>query len=457
MFKPTGIGKKLKYVGGLLSFIIISIIIATVYMNDKSKKDSLIINIAGKERMLSQKMSKEIFYIKQKNSKDFRELSSAMELFEENLEDLMHGNSVKGIYPPQDIAIKNKLDEVYAIWVPFRENIENLQTLMMRVKPDVESLIQKTTNLLGLSDRVVKEMVLANMEGEYIDFSGRQRMLSQRMGLFIERYLRTDSEEDYLNFIAAKKMYAGVLEKFVTDEKIKAIPLVYESVKNCHNFWIEYDVYAMKLSKDENEINKIVSYIYETNVKLLDKMEAAVWLYTDYSESKNNMFVTFQYVALMIVLIIVLYSYLISKEIVEHVNEFVKKAKDLQHADLSTLSKHESLVDEDSEDELKEASSHIAKFVSKVNSAMNHSQEAIAKAEFAVKELQFLADDVEEALKELHVDDKEKTSFDKKVNATEDIAIESTESLLHVKKMLEKLQGNLSALVEKSENNLLQK
>ncbi|MBE0490713.1 MAG: type IV pili methyl-accepting chemotaxis transducer N-terminal domain-containing protein [Sulfurospirillum sp.] len=449
MFKPSSIGKKLKFIGGLLSFIIISIIIVTVYMNNKSKKDARIINIAGKQRMLSQKMSKEIFYIKLKNLVDFRELDSAMDTFGENLNDLRFGNALKGIYAPQDRKIKEKLDEVASIWENFNANITHLKTLMKRAKPDIETLIQKTTTILQLSDRVVKEMVLANMQGIYIDDSGRQRMLSQRMGLFLERYLRTDSKEDYLNFMAAKKIYATVIERFVKDEAIKNISDVFHSVKECHEFWIEHDVYMMKLAKDENEINKIISTIYQDNVKLLNTMDNAVWLYTDFSESKNNLFVTFQYIALLVVLIIILYTFLMSKEIVTHLNDFIKRARNLKNVDLNALEKHELLVDEDSEDELKEASGHIATFITKVNSAMSHSQEAITKAEFALKELQFLSDDVEEALKELRVEGKQKSNFDKQVNATEDIAIESAESLLHVKKMLEKLQSNLNALMEK--------
>ena len=55
------ISTKVKFVSGILSFMIVMIIVLTVVLNKKNEKDSLIINIAGKQRMLSQKMSKEIF------------------------------------------------------------------------------------------------------------------------------------------------------------------------------------------------------------------------------------------------------------------------------------------------------------------------------------------------------------------------------------------------------------
>lgn len=297
-------------------------------------------------------------------------------------------------------------------------------------------------------------MVNEKLEGVYIDFSGRQRMLSQRMGLFVERHLRTGNEEDYLRFINAKNLYAATINRFINDVKIQENKNVLKSVEECFEYWNKYEAYLSKLIKTENKINEIISYIYEKNVKLLNTMDAAVWLYTEHSEVKNTLFLNFQYIALIIVLIIILYTFLLTKEIVAHVNDFVKKAKALDSADLSTLSQTaEILAVDDSEDELKEASCHISNFVQKVNSAMSHSQDAITKAESAVKELQLLADDVEGALSDLDVDESDRNSFDRKVNATEDIAIESAENLLHVKRMLEKLQLNLNTLVEKSQSN----
>lgn len=60
--KPTAISAKMRLAGlALLERRFQADRNLTVMMNQMSKKDSLIINIAGKERMLSQKMSKEIF------------------------------------------------------------------------------------------------------------------------------------------------------------------------------------------------------------------------------------------------------------------------------------------------------------------------------------------------------------------------------------------------------------
>lgn len=454
MIKPTSIGNKLKYIGGLLFFIIIALIILNVYMNERVKKDSLVINVSGLQRMLTQKMSKEIFYIKHKDTIDFRELNTAMDTFNENLYDLIHGNKIKGIYAPEDIEIKKKLQEVEDIWIPFKEKITYIKESIRQIKPSLESLIQKNTYLLNLADDIVKIMVKNKMEGVYIDFSGRQRMLTQRMGLFMERYLRTDNEDDYLKFISAKKLFESTLLRFKNDKQINKIKEVHKKVEECYIYWQNYNRFITRIIEKENNINDAIAYIYQMNIKLLNTMDSAVWLYTEYSEGKTAFFDKVQYVALILILLILLYTFLVVKDIVRHLDEFIKKAKALEEADLETLTKTELLnVGEESEAELIEASAHIGNFVQKVNSAMSHSKDAISKAEAAVKELQYLADDVEDALQGLNVDEKEKNSFDKSVNATEDIAIESAENLLHVKKMLEKLQSNLNSLIDKSDNS----
>jgi len=451
MLKPRGINKKLHFAGSTLSFIIICVISLTVFMNEKSKKDSLIINIAGKQRMLTQKMSKEMFYIKYKQSTDFRDLNSAVDLFENNLNDLLYGNSAKGIYLPQNQKIKSKLEEVNALWHPFKDEIIKVEKEVGLIKRDLEALVSRTTTLLKKSDNIVKVMVKHNMSGVFIDLSGRQRMLSQRMGLFLERYLRTDNEEDYINFMKAKNLYSETINKFMNDKEVQAIPEVYESVNKTYEYWEAHAKYVLNILKIENSINDSIEYIYTKNIKLLNTMDSAVWLYTEYSEEKNNIFIKFQYISLIIALIIILFSYILSREIVNHINDFVKRTKELESDDINSLSHRHIRVGKESEDELIEASNYISGFVKKVNVAMSHSEDAIKQAESAVLELQHLADNVEYALKDLEIDEKEKINFDKKVNATEDIAIESAENLMHVRKMLEKLKINLETMVENSQ------
>lgn len=453
MIKPSRINTKLHIAGGSLSLIIIAIIVLTVMMNEKSKKDALIINISGKQRMLTQKMSKEIFYIKQKQQVDFRELNAAIDTFGTNLLDLMDGNNIKGIYPPQEAKIREKLEEVSVQWEPFRTKLLEIQSAITKEKPLVEVFTQRVTTMLEKSDAIVQVMVAHQMEGKFIDLSGRQRMLSQRMGLFVERYLRTDNENDFQQFLKAKNLYSQTIQSFIDDPKVKAIAPVYKSVKDAYEYWSNYEKYLDELLSLSHELNIATNYIYEKNIKILNTMDDAVWLYTQYSEDKNVLFVRFLYLSLIVTLLIILYAFILSRQIVGHINDFVSRAKLLEKQDLSKIDHENIVATSGSEDELIEASGYISNFVRKVNIAMSHSEDAIKKAELAVLELENLADNVEETLKELKMDENAKHSLDKKVNATEDIAIESAESLMYVRKMLEKLKSNLNSMVAISQKD----
>jgi len=453
MIKPTAISTKMKLAGGLLSFVIVVIISLTVMMNQMSKKDAYIINIAGKQRMLSQKMSKEVFFIVHRHTNDFRELNSAVSLFENSLNDLLYGNDAKGIYAPQNEKIQAKLEEVMGYWKPFKAQIEQLEDSTETVRPDMEVLTPRIEKLLVLSDTVVQRMVKANLSNVHIDLSGRQRMLSQRMGLYISRYLRTASKQDLLVYNDAKALYDTTLKGFLADPAVKTSPDVYAIVKETNAYWEDYTLYLDRLLTMEGEINTHLAYIYDKNIPLLNAMDEAVWLYTDHSEHKNDLFLKFQYLALIIGLIIILYTFVISKEIIEHLEMFVQKAKELAQGDINVIAKQNVNLSSNSEDELQEASTHISQFVHKVNAAMQESEDALKKAESAISQLQLIAEEVEDAIDDMGIEESAKKQFDKNVNATEDIAIQSAENLIHVNKMLQKLKKSLNGMVESTQKN----
>jgi nitrate/nitrite-specific signal transduction histidine kinase len=446
--KPSRISTKLKVVGGLLSLIIFLIIGLTVAMNERSKKDSLIINIAGKQRMLTQKMSKEIFYLRHRDGHDFRDLDAAMELFQNNLNDLRFGNEDRGIYSPQNEVIKGKLDKVATQWETFSAELRKVKSGILSVKSDKEILSNRIEVLLNMSDRVVKQMVEKELDGVYIDLSGRQRMLSQRMGLFVERYLRTDNQEDYFLFLSARALYEQTINQFAKDPKIEAYPDLYTPVKKLHAYWQEFDAYITALLETEDAINTSIAYINQHNVKILNTMDDAVWLYTEHSENKNILFLNTLYLVALLAMVVILYSFTLVRDTVSNIDRFVSRAKRLANED--SVSAETMAVPEEMEEELQEASCHLQTYVNKVSRAMTSSEEAIKRAESAINELQTLAEDVEGALNDLTLDEETKKHLDQSVDTTEDIAIESSESLTNVSNMLKKLQANLQTLSQKT-------
>lgn len=441
--KFRGISAKLNIVGGLFTLMLLVLIVVVIAMNQKSKKDALIINIAGKQRMLTQKMSKEIFFLHFKDGYDFRELNRAVDLFEYNLKNLIEGNTNKQIEPPSDTLVKKKLEEVKAKWIPFQNEIKNIEKGINNIKDEVSILTTKTEKLLNASNEIVAIMVEEKLQPRYIDLSGRQRMLSQRMGLFLRRYLKNGDQESFLFFNDAKSIYNATIEDFMKDELIKSKKRLYLQISNTYSYWQTYKELINALVKEEKSINSSINYIYQNNTKLLDAMDEAVWLYTLDSENKNRLFLWVMYAISIIAILVTLYAYILTKDINLHVEDFVNKAKMLANSDLSKISQEDLLIGS-KEVELEEASSHLRDFVKKVNNAMQHSNDTITKAESVADELQKIAQGMGQALEQLNIDESEKDKLNKKVNAVEDIAIESTENLIYVSKMLTKLQKTLA-------------
>ncbi len=61
--------------------MIATIVAITVYINHASKQDSVVINVSGKQRMLTQKITKETFWLQHKMSTDFSILDEARSEF----------------------------------------------------------------------------------------------------------------------------------------------------------------------------------------------------------------------------------------------------------------------------------------------------------------------------------------------------------------------------------------
>ncbi|MFA6757005.1 MAG: type IV pili methyl-accepting chemotaxis transducer N-terminal domain-containing protein, partial [Sulfurospirillaceae bacterium] len=343
-------------------------------------------------------------------------------------------------------VIKKKLDEVATRWKPFEEEIERIKHGILSVKSEKEILSRRIENLLNMSDLIVKEMVKRDLQAIYIDLSGRQRMLTQRMGLSIERYLRTDNQEDFLLFSAAKTKYDETLRLFVNDSELKKDTELHALLKISLEKWEDFEKYILKLLEVEDSINQSIEYINQSNVKILDAMDEAVWLYTEHSERKNQLFLNFLYLAAALALVIILYAFTIARDIGKNINSFVEQARRLANTNDATAGKVE--IKEEMEAELQEASSYLQTYINKVSSAMNNSEDAVKRAERAIGELQALSEDIEGMIIDLKLDEATRRQLDQSVNQTEDIAIESSENLLHVTKMLKKLKENLNSITK---------
>ena len=168
MKKITKISTKIKVLGLLLVFLMISVILTTIYLNQQNTKDALTINIAGKQRMLTQQMAKNIFYINYSHGQDFYELNSAVDEFMEGLNILRHGDNEKGIPSAPTVQISNKLVDINKLWKNYYENIQNFK-LYLNSKEDKEIKIKEVLSLIYKENTQLLDNVdkLVSMYTEY--------------------------------------------------------------------------------------------------------------------------------------------------------------------------------------------------------------------------------------------------------------------------------------------------
>jgi methyl-accepting chemotaxis protein len=162
MKKATSISTKIKILGALLIALMLSVIATTIYLNQQNEKDALVINIAGKQRMLTQKMSKNVFYIHYSSNKDFYELNAAVDEFIKGLNTLRHGDSEKKIYPVPTYEISLQQTEINKLWDSFHENIQNFKLFTnsnvnrtAELEEIVTSIYRDNTVLLDNVDKLV--------------------------------------------------------------------------------------------------------------------------------------------------------------------------------------------------------------------------------------------------------------------------------------------------------------
>jgi nitrate/nitrite-specific signal transduction histidine kinase len=161
--KQNTISTKIKFIGILFIVLMASIIATSMYLNEKNKKDALIINIAGKQRMLTQNISKNIFYIYHNKNTSYWELDTSTIEFIYNLNSLKDGNSLIGISKAPTDEIEKQLSKVEILWNNFHKNIVDFKEIIqnndkdndLALKNIVDSIHDTNTILLTQVDSLV--------------------------------------------------------------------------------------------------------------------------------------------------------------------------------------------------------------------------------------------------------------------------------------------------------------
>ncbi|MCK5912495.1 MAG: type IV pili methyl-accepting chemotaxis transducer N-terminal domain-containing protein, partial [Desulfuromusa sp.] len=154
--KSFGLSAKLTGAICVITLICILLVAFTVVTLKNQKNDSTIINIAGRQRMLSQKMSKEAMTIKAGLSveKCRNNLKETHDLFDSSLKGLISGNSSMHLPPTSDPKILTQMRKVESLWKEFSNQVQ----IILNSGSNNDQIDQAVYKILGGNVPLLKEM-----------------------------------------------------------------------------------------------------------------------------------------------------------------------------------------------------------------------------------------------------------------------------------------------------------
>ena len=215
----------------------------------KKYQQGIVINLAGRQRMLTQKMSKEALLIaKGINSEDNKEsLKKTIALFDKTLIGLRDGDKSLRLPKTTNREIVKQIDKVILLWNSFKVNVDRVANGKIE-KATLVAIDKENLPLLENMDMVVKmyendtDSNLDPLMAKTINLAGRQRMLTQKMTkelLLIANKLKSNANIESLK--STGELFRETLTNLITNNKEEMQdPDIAKRLVVVQTLWSEY-------------------------------------------------------------------------------------------------------------------------------------------------------------------------------------------------------------------------
>ena len=269
------------------------------------------INLAGKQRMLTQKMAKDLLFINNNFKKEeyLKDFQHSRKLFTKTLEGLYNGNKelhLKGTKLPMIVSKLNSVKDLWQKEQPLldaalkgkkvKEAIAALDKTLVKMNEAVISYtnsLNRQKQVLALNS-IINGFLNNNAQSKKrVNLSGKQRMLTQRMSkLALLASLNIDRAENVKKLVADAKLYNQTLNGFIKGDKSLGLQpckdkAVAQEVSVVKEKWKPFLEAIIKIVKNQDKDSKALNYIIEHNEDLLAASNELVNRFVKASPAKN--------------------------------------------------------------------------------------------------------------------------------------------------------------------------
>ncbi len=308
--------------------------------------DSRVINIAGRQRMLSQRIGRLALQAASGNVDASEKLADVVELFDTSLQGLANGDASLGLpaAPPHIVPQLKKIDDLWQSYKTSAQTViagaEGARTVQM-LATDLDQSLQE---LLQHSDDLVKQMDTSNASAKVVDLAGHQRMLSARMAQSVLR-IANGEPEWAVRLVEDARTFDQTLGILRHGDATLNLPPVSASaqaqIDTVESTWnLTYaDIQRLAgLTKEYEAMLAAVQFLIENNEALLTTSDEAVSLFEIWAKGKVNALEKF--LAEVVVVFIVVFAsmlWLTQRAVIRPVKNVVQVASKVAEGDMNQM------------------------------------------------------------------------------------------------------------------------
>jgi len=259
-----------------------------------NRQMGVVINLSGRQRMLTQKMSKEILLIYHgiDNKKNRTNLGKSALMFAKTLKGLINGDDSLGLSPTRDQDILKQMDKVSVLWLSFSKNVLPAiggkkvdLAFIEKVAKENLPLLKEMNKAVGMYEKAAGSDL--NDLAAVVNLSGRQRMLTQKMTKeFLLIGAQVDEKDNRENLEKTISLFDRTLKGLRNGDPSQGLskttePMVLKQLAVIEKLWKEYKLVLITMDISKQGLKKVA----HLNMPLLKEMNVVVKMYEVLSDN----------------------------------------------------------------------------------------------------------------------------------------------------------------------------